>query len=257
MNKEDYIKAIDLNLLAVIFSLKNDNVTTQQEFLRDMTGGMDLIGDANTDKFLNEYRRENENITPELYSCYCNAIEVQALIEPRIPHIIEDDFDGVLLTYMMAVKALISDIKARFPSIPMPNVSNGRSSGESSHSLIDKNELKKLFQPVFQDKSFATNDTPTGSEKISRFDQFCSRLEMTLNDKKPTQKLIGEIAYLIYTSRYVDNKLKKPQKEGKKGVFTDLLKAFNKAINMKDFYLQPAKCCNPSDELKATFNMLQ
>ena len=133
----------------------------------------------------------------------------------------------------------------------------GRSGGEALYSLIDKDELCKLFKPVFQDKSFATIDTPTGSEKISRFDQFCSRLEMTLSNTKPTHKLIGEIAYLIYTSRYVDNKLKKPQKEGEKGVFTDLLKAFNTAINMKDFYLQPAKCCNPSDELKATFKMLQ
>ncbi len=133
---------------------------------------------------------------------------------------------------------------------------DGRSGGQVSETLIDKDKLKELFVPAFQDKSYKTIDKSTESEKISRFDVFCSRLDMTLNDARRTNKIVGEIAYLVYMSKYTSPGYRRPSRSGQRGKFRQLLKQIAEAVNMDDFYLQPAKCKNSSNELKSTFDML-
>lgn len=126
-----------------------------------------------------------------------------------------------------------------------------RTESEQPETLIDKNKLKELFIPVFFDKDYDVKDDSNKSVKISRFDKFCNRLELKLNEGIIINKTIGKIVYMIYLSQYLQ-----PLKKGKKMSFTQVRKKFCEAIKVDNFDYRPSQCKNPDDELKQWFDML-
>lgn len=97
-----------------------------------------------------------------------------------------------------------------------------------SHRLVDRLKLEDLFVPSFFDKTFSTADMLTRSERLSRFDVLCNRIEMVLSDDKTpvTNKALGSIAYLIYSSEFVKPMYRKPPRTGERGHFSQLLSTF-------------------------------
>lgn len=91
--------------------------------------------------------------------------------------------------------------------------------------LVDRLKLEELFVPSFFDKNFSTVDMLTRSERQSRFDVLCNRMEMVLSDETPvTNRTVGAIAYMIYSSEFVKPVYRKPSRAGERGHFSQLLK---------------------------------
>jgi hypothetical protein len=95
-------------------------------------------------------------------------------------------------------------------------------------SIIDTDKLQTLFTDSFFADDYDIQDTHNKSLKLSRYDKLCQRLEMILTDtdKKPDQKTIGAIAYMIYCSPYTKAEYRKPKREGVKGGFANLIRVF-------------------------------
>ncbi len=95
-------------------------------------------------------------------------------------------------------------------------------------SIIDTDKLQTLFTDSFFADDYDIQDTHNKSLKLSRYDKLCQRLEMILTDtdKKPDQKTIGAIAYMIYCSPYTKAEYRKPKREGVKGAFANLIRVF-------------------------------
>lgn len=123
---------------------------------------------------------------------------------------------------------------------------------EADNPLFDKEALKGLFVEVFFANDYSLKDTYKSTIKQSRFDIFCSRLELVLNDtdKKPTKKDIGEIANMIYCSKFAKPDFKKPKREGEKGCFAHLIRTFFEIVKIdQPSDTSPNKYNNPTEDL--------
>lgn len=74
---------------------------------------------------------------------------------------------------------------------------------------IDKEALKALFMSVFFGDDFKQRETLNGTTKLSRFDIFIEQLESLLSDTKCDKKRIGNVAYMVYKSRYKKKNFRK------------------------------------------------
>ena len=94
--------------------------------------------------------------------------------------------------------------------------------------LVDRLQLEELFVPSFFDKTFSTADMLMSSERLSRFDVLCNRIEMVLSgDITPvTNRNIGAIAYMLYSCEFVKPMYRKPSRPGERGRFSQLLVTF-------------------------------
>lgn len=110
------------------------------------------------------------------------------------------------------------------------NTPSAKDEGEDkpTKGIIDTDKLQTLFTDSFFAKDYNIQDTHNKSLKLSRYDKLCQRLEMILTDtdKKPDQKTIGAIAYMIYCSPYTKAEYRKPKREGTKGGFANLIRIF-------------------------------
>jgi|GEM_PF-4550777 len=94
--------------------------------------------------------------------------------------------------------------------------------------LVDRLKLEELFVPSFFDKTFSTTDMLMSSERLSRFDVLCNRIEMVLTDETNpvTNKSLGSIAYMLYSCEFVKPMYRKPSRPGERGRFSKLLVKF-------------------------------
>ncbi len=239
--------SLELKCLKMLQSIKNVDKDRVFDYLCEIKTELQQTCSANISL------KDIEEIIKNLLNCHpeYNKADTDTLKRWVSDWIDEQEQDMLKIRDVCKAGAL----SAITPGIPALII-DGRSGGQVSETLIDKDKLKELFVPAFQDKSYKTIDKSTESEKISRFDVFCSRLDMTLNDVRQTNKIVGEIAYLVYISKYTSPDYRRPSRSGQRGKFRQLLKQIAEAVNMDDFYLQPVKCSNPSDELKSTFDML-
>jgi hypothetical protein len=109
-----------------------------------------------------------------------------------------------------------------------------------------------LFIKGFFNDDYQVQDTYDKSIKLSRFDKFCQRLEMVLTDtdKKPTQKEIGSLAYMIYCSQYTKPDYQKPKREGEKGCFANLIRTFFDIVRIdRPSETSPNKYDKPNQDL--------
>ena len=126
----------------------------------------------------------------------------------------------------------IGEYEAKHPKQPdTPTASPSAKEDDESMTqkgIIDKESLKTLFVDLFFIDDYDIQDTHNKSIKLSRYDKFCQRLEMVLTDtdNKPTQKNIGEIAYMIYSSPFTRAEYHKPKRTGEKGHFSNLINTF-------------------------------
>lgn len=137
-----------------------------------------------------------------------------------------------------------------------PTISTAANGEEADKPLFDKEALKGLFVEVFFANDYSLKDTYKSTIKQSRFDVFCSRLELVLNDtdKKPTQKDIGAIAYMIYCSKFAKPDFKKPKRKGEKGCFAHLIRTFFEIVKIdQPSDPRPNKYNNPNNDLVAMF----
>lgn len=120
------------------------------------------------------------------------------------------------------------------------NKSNNTEPEETDKKLIDKDKLQTLFTKAFFNKDYDIQETSKASIQLSRFDVLCQRLEMVKfdTDKKPTQKMIGEIAQLIYESQYTKTDYRKPNRKGQRGKFAPLLNTIFEVVGMD----KPSDC---------------
>ena len=121
--------------------------------------------------------------------------------------------------------------KAHLQQPDTPNNSpSAKDKGEDkpTNGIIDTDKLQILFADSFFADDYDIQDTHNKSLKLSRYDKLCQRLEMILTDtdKKPDQKTIGAIAYMVYCSPYTKAEYRKPKREGIKGGFANLIRIF-------------------------------
>lgn len=121
--------------------------------------------------------------------------------------------------------------KAHLQQPDTPNNSpSAKDKGEDkpTNGIIDTDKLQTLFADSFFADDYDIQDTHNKSLKLSRYDKLCQRLEMILTDtdKKPDQKTIGAIAYMVYCSPYTKAEYRKPKREGIKGGFANLIRIF-------------------------------
>ena len=151
----------------------------------------------------------------------------------------------------------LKDLK---PGQEQPTTPTSTQTGENEERadtpIIDKDKLKTLFVNRFFNEDYDVQDTYSKSIKLSRFDKFCQRLEMVLTDtdKKPNQKTICGIAYMVYCSPYAEPEYRKPKKEGEKGRFAQLIRTFFDIVRMScPSETSPNKYKKPSQELTDLF----
>lgn len=126
----------------------------------------------------------------------------------------------------------LDEYEAEHPKQPTTptNTPSAKDEGEDkpTKGIIDTDKLQTLFTDSFFADDYDIQDTHNKSLKLSRYDKLCQRLEMILTDtdKKPDQKTIGAIAYMIYCSPYTKAEYRKPKREGIKGGFANLIRVF-------------------------------
>lgn len=124
-----------------------------------------------------------------------------------------------------------------------------------SPRLVDRIKLEELFVPSFFDKTFSTVDMLTRSERQSRFDVLCNRIEMVLTDDRTpvTNKTVGSIAYMIYSSEFVKPLYRKPTRTGGRGHFSHLLSLFFDIVNKEHPSDKRYNKYKPSEEMVNIF----